>query len=950
VLQDLNNGNGFYIEGENGNYTIRDVSPIGDVNGDGMSDLLVEIGNVKFVYVVYGVLGRRTDKIMQTNPASLAVFGSGFIISFPVSYGSTISASSVGDWNGDGVGDFAIGFPNSDRRSGMVYVVFGSAGGRNGIVDLDSFSEDDGILISAVQGSQALFGAYINSGCNSMGINTSLSPWCPVVIGDMKALYVFKSPVRHGFSMSLFNETNGIMITGSQLSSSRFSNMKLAFIGDVNNDGIVDFAMGSPFFNQNNGQMYIVFGTTIDAMENIYLDDLQYASNNRGLSLTHSPLSSGVSVGFGCSISGAGDVNSDGVDDFIVGSLFGGAYILYGSSVIGELGMIDVTGMTLSQGFHLHHGLTRAFTGFSVAGSFDLNKDGLSDIAIGSPYGVSGNYIHVIYGRQSSSIMPDIDITTMTRVQGLCFATSNYNDRTGFIVKAIGDVDNDGFKDLLIVSTKATNTAGISVGVAYVVTDIYGTSTYHPTQAPNSLTVKPTKRPSVRPSVAPTSRPSLCPSSCPSQMPSSSFPTGVPSWDESDDSGMSQRPTSPTLPPSCQPSKRPTCTPSNSPTIFPTRKPSRAPTLVPSVQPSYDPTEYPTAIEPSYLPSSSISVLPSLAPINDASNSTLLNIDESSLALSNGVLWGTTFSALSAMVILGLGVIRCYAKRNKKSILVVPETKLRCNGSRDEIYQYFIHAKHIKETDCQDDVTLNLFIDIAENSATITRNIYVNLVSNCEHFNVVTYFMLCGYLSDGNSELRDAAFTSLRYGTPLINSRIIVPETMYALSLLIGHLFDDTRLYAIGIIELIARHHPSTITQDVNQRIKCQMKDSNVNISTAANVALKAIHDYCVHLHDTQVTRAKKFQEVMPLGEITPSNFVLQSMYNSSLQDDSNDYSNSDSVISHENYEPQYSSDSSLEWISPAVLTDNRSIDIEQNNINESEFFVQYTSSEEEDD
>jgi hypothetical protein len=118
-------------------------------------------------------------------------------------------------------------------------------------------------------------------------------------------------------------DTNkGFAFEGTLLRSFYFS-LEIASIGDINGDGMVDFAISSSLYNDRRGIVYVIFGHDGKDIHSIDLDD---GSNSMKVAITHS----GNNAGIGVSVSSAGDVNGDGMDDFIIGSLFAGAYVIYG--------------------------------------------------------------------------------------------------------------------------------------------------------------------------------------------------------------------------------------------------------------------------------------------------------------------------------------------------------------------------------------------------------------------------------------------------------------------------------------------------------------------------------------------------------------------------------------------------------------------------------------------
>jgi hypothetical protein len=184
----------------------------------------------------------------------------------------------------------------------------------------------------------------------------------------------------------------------------------------------------------------------------------------------------------GCSVSNIGDINGDGVDDMIIGSYFQGSYILYGSANPEK--NYDLSALDTAHGFQITFSKQGSMSGISVAGNFDLNKDGFNDIAIGTPYGIDGNLVYIFFGSNQKA-RDNIELTMLTNRQGMCIRTENDNDGTGRLLRAVGDFDHDGYNDLLIGSVFALDSSELLIGSAYVLTDMYSMSTYSPSSAPN---------------------------------------------------------------------------------------------------------------------------------------------------------------------------------------------------------------------------------------------------------------------------------------------------------------------------------------------------------------------------------------------------------------------------------------------------------------------------------
>ena len=140
-------------------------------------------------------------------------------------------------------------------------------------------------------------------------------------------------------NLSNLNGTNGFRING--IDANDYSGYSVSSAGDVNGDGIDDLIIGArggdPLRNNNTkssaGESYVVYGSDTRSAASLDLSDL---NGTNGFQIN------GIDAGdySGISVSSAGDVNGDGIDDLIIGALnadpdgntsAGESYVVYGS-------------------------------------------------------------------------------------------------------------------------------------------------------------------------------------------------------------------------------------------------------------------------------------------------------------------------------------------------------------------------------------------------------------------------------------------------------------------------------------------------------------------------------------------------------------------------------------------------------------------------------------------
>jgi len=337
-----------------------------------------------------------------------------------------LAVADAGDVNNDGYGDIIIGAPFAGD-DGQAYLFWG---GSNPDATVD--------LVLNGQGTNSRFGFAVSSAGDFNG-----DGYDDILIGAERHTFTGEGSWR-GRAYIFFGgptpDSQADLIFDGELPNDEFG-QAVACAGDVNNDNYSDIIIGAraPFRPPGEGRAYIFLGgsnpdTAIDLIFTEKFDG-------------------GLLDGFGCSVGGAVDVNNDGYSDVIVGALAtevlgantGRAYVYFGGSQLNSDADLVLTGEAAQNYF-----------GSSVAGAGDINGDNYDDVIIGARGHELGGRAYVFLGGVVPDGVPDLVLTG-----------EFHGDAFGHSVSAAGDVNNDGFGDL-VVGAQYSDVGADGAGRAYV--------------------------------------------------------------------------------------------------------------------------------------------------------------------------------------------------------------------------------------------------------------------------------------------------------------------------------------------------------------------------------------------------------------------------------------------------------------------------------------------------
>ncbi len=258
--------------------------------------------------------------------------------------------------------------------------------------------------------------------------------------------------------VSTLNGINGFVING--VTPGDASGFSVSNGEDIDGDGVDDIIIGAPNADfgglSDAGEAFVVFGNSSGFASEINLSSL---NGNNGFVIINTD---GEEDNLGISVSNAGDINNDGFDDIIVGSIGGDglgaantgqAFLIFGDDDFSST--IDVLELDGDDGFAINGIETYDNLGISVSNAGDIDGDGFDDLIVGANLannlaaGLAIGESYIVFGAEDD-FPENIIVEALNSTDGFIINGTESENYAGQSVSTLGDINGDGFDDYII--------------------------------------------------------------------------------------------------------------------------------------------------------------------------------------------------------------------------------------------------------------------------------------------------------------------------------------------------------------------------------------------------------------------------------------------------------------------------------------------------------------------